>query len=378
MAVDSSQYNKIVRKAISKNNVLVTHSYMLLHVNKATHLARFYLDDVAIAVDRFGVKGLLGICRVGSFNYNMHAANRRGCLAFGLSGGAGISFQDGGAHTKGYADQLTVLNQNVGTVMFSVFFKSAYYLDSTSIAIEINTYPYPSGWQSIPIGGAPLANSQGYYSPTRASIDAVIPKGGRAYTLRAIITNSELPPYIHNMDGFMFVQYRKVTAKFDESSAYYAYHTGSPLPVFLEAAIMNVGDKISFYADGTSSVDIQPGWYYFEGYCYRTDVNQIVQEKIWADGILPPGPPAPPQVVCNGYSPFTAQEAIDQWFNDPQFNVLYISRNPPATDVYFLNWTPSGGVSGEPPEGWYAISAEGDTSYYKAIYLIGGVVAATA
>src|SRR5690606_19403105 len=133
MAADRGTYNDLVADARSTNGITVRHWFAKLHTNKATHLARFYLDELLVNVDGSGVKGYLGICVVGSFNYNMHAASRRGCIAAGTSGGVGITFQDGGLNTFGFAqytDSPMVAYAN--HIIMPSLFRSAYYVGTSN------------------------------------------------------------------------------------------------------------------------------------------------------------------------------------------------------------------------------------------------------
>ena len=136
MPANRSQYTDGVLDARSANGNTVRHWFGKLHVDKSTHLARFYLDEILATVDLSGVRGYLGVCNAGSVNYNMHNASRRGCIGSGAAAGNGITFQDGGLNTLPFTSAVTAVNGRLGNIQISQSVKSAWYVTTDTIGIQ--------------------------------------------------------------------------------------------------------------------------------------------------------------------------------------------------------------------------------------------------
>lgn len=136
MAADRNQYNDLAQEDISTNSVLVRHWYGKLHIDKATHLARFFLDDIAVNVDANGVKGILGLCVIDGPNYNMHAPARRGCRMYMTALGPALAFRDGGLNIYAIASlSFGDLNPINGNLSIAIIVTSSFYSASTSTGL---------------------------------------------------------------------------------------------------------------------------------------------------------------------------------------------------------------------------------------------------
>lgn len=112
----------------------VTHQLAILHVNKATHLDRFYLDGILTVMLESGAEGMIGIVNEGSNNFYMHNTSRHGS---GRHGSEGIWLNDGGLNTLGEISNLSdaLLYSNFITVATRP--KSAWYVNTSDWGIEI-------------------------------------------------------------------------------------------------------------------------------------------------------------------------------------------------------------------------------------------------
>lgn len=146
MGATRSLYNDKVIEARSTNGLTIPHWFAKLHIDKATHMARFYLDELLANVDASGVKGHLGICQNGSANYQMHAAARRGCIGATIGAAHGIAFQDGGLNTFGILISQTAIDRTAMGATVSNDYKSAYCVKTTKTGVTYRMQKPGEAW----------------------------------------------------------------------------------------------------------------------------------------------------------------------------------------------------------------------------------------
>lgn len=114
----------------------VEHLLAILQTNKATHLARFYLDDVVAILGADGVtEGVYGVIYPGTDNYQMHNISRHGAARHrGI--GNGVVLNDAGLNTLGIAIMNTVLVSWANNVMINMTHRSSWYDNSSQLRVR--------------------------------------------------------------------------------------------------------------------------------------------------------------------------------------------------------------------------------------------------
>ncbi len=186
MGATRSMYNNYPIAARSTNGITIQHWSAKLHIDKATHLARFYLDELLAMMDASGTRGYVGVCNLGSANYYMHAAARRGCIGSAAAGADGIAFQDGGLNTLGVAGNPTVTDAKVGSITIAAFFKAAHCVRASEIGVE---YLHLGAWQPWAFFGSLEEATEATKSYTAISIPYFA--AGDTVTIRAFHGNAE-------------------------------------------------------------------------------------------------------------------------------------------------------------------------------------------
>lgn len=275
MAAPSNAYRtKTVR--LQKESE-VTHLLAILQVDKATHLDRFYLDDILAVRLEDGTEGVIGIVNEGSNNFYMHNTSRHGS---GRHGSEGIWLNDGGLNTL----DKTLLGSNGFLTLWANYMrahlevKASWYNNTTAYGFEFKK-PADSVWTRVALSPAVIPQK------TTLSQNWRLPAGFEPltnYQIRFFNTNAEgtwINPTIYNVTTGPYIieeqfQQRTVacTTTATEVILFIPSSTRSTM-----ATLTGTPVTADLYAWTGENFDTPPaqGWYFShdDGYSYYYDSN---------------------------------------------------------------------------------------------------------
>lgn len=162
------------------------HLCAILQVDKATMLKRFYLDGIFDVSLENNVDGIIGYCRIGSANFNMHVASRRGQLRIYDSGDCQF-MNDAGLNTLAYCNIESIPAQWGNRPKFEITWKASFYSESNRLGV-VYRYGGLNDWQDGYIS-LKLNKDQQVSRIDRVDMDAQIGQDVRVM------------PYIENDEG---------------------------------------------------------------------------------------------------------------------------------------------------------------------------------
>lgn len=349
MAAPTTAYNNLALNAISTNSISTTHLFGKLNVDKATHLARFYLDEIMANIDGSGVKGYAGICNVGSDNYNMHSAARRGCVASGAAAGNGLIFKDGGLNTLAKSVALTNLNARIANVQLSQSVISAWYLQTDTIGIQYkNTSDVWTNW--LTFAGTQAEATTATKTITGDEFDGYV--AGDTIEVRAYVTNDEGTYYSSSITFMLLMasfslKYNSTYASYANSGSTYSTVYVDKVPLYeYNVRFFETDTYPLSYANGSDA-----GYYIYDGYWYQIGELTpggwvgVIDFGRALDGQWPEGDPANPatysELVFNAYSTIGGSNACST--TESNFTrYLKVSDSLVYTDTGFGTLIPDG------------------------------------
>lgn len=133
MAAPAGAYRQTLN-VINSAGAQIVHLPAILQIDKATMLARFYLDGMISIVTTQG-DALLGYCRIGSGNYNMHNPSRHGSLRT-YDAGECVLFNDAGLNTLAITNEMSVISSQIGVFKVQARFTSAFYVSTDAFGVR--------------------------------------------------------------------------------------------------------------------------------------------------------------------------------------------------------------------------------------------------
>lgn len=191
MAAPNSAYRPYSYfQLVSGAGPAMEHLLALLQTNKATHIARFYLDDIIVVQGTDGTQGVMGVIYPGSVNYQMHNIARHGSLRQNANG---VVLNDAGLNTLGFASSNFNFTRNFSNLLHAqtALFRSAWYVNTISYGFEFRKDGETGAWLRHVMSGSALPQQQQH------SGLQVIRKSPPLDTF----TNYQVRVYLENIEG---------------------------------------------------------------------------------------------------------------------------------------------------------------------------------
>lgn len=120
------------------NSADIQHLTAILQTDKPTMLSRFAIDGIFNVNLPDGTDGVIGYCKIGSPNYNLHNTARQGNLRV-YDGGDCVLFHDAGLNTLPWCDVPVMVSAQNGNIQVKQpTFKAAYYLNTTEYKLVLS------------------------------------------------------------------------------------------------------------------------------------------------------------------------------------------------------------------------------------------------
>ena len=306
---------------------------------------KFYLDEV-LEGNEGGVTYFIGSCIPGSPNSKYHRADRLKEVFYELR-----LYDDGGLNTYGHGEIIAILSSDApnkdanvenypprinNTTLFT-YFLSAYWLNSTSLKIEIKDNNSPGVYWEVQNFGSLSSNSS---SSPRSNIVSQLTKSG-LHKFRVTITNSEGTKVFDDVE----VDIRMAIFNFTYNPLFASDAvTGTPVTRYgntreLLDAADNATDATQLFTDEENNIHTANGYYvtgnmwYQYGYDTLTDRYCILTKGQTQPGGYPSGDPGnivqdPVIPDVNGFSPFDWETAETQVLSGNYITTpLYLEHN---------------------------------------------------
>ena len=169
--------------ALQSTGGQVDHYLAKIHVNEATHLDLFYLDEIIAVGNPSEEEGWAGVVYPTSPNYQFHNILRHGTMRHQ---GSGVVLNDGGLNTLGFAEILSDDLKWANNVRFSAYHKSSYYDDTVEYGIQyrkVGTLTWNEWKVYTPLLSGDDVTADRLFDPSLAPGDNL--------EVRAFITNNE-------------------------------------------------------------------------------------------------------------------------------------------------------------------------------------------
>lgn len=261
----------------------------ILQTDKATMLSRFFLDGLFNVTTEAGIDGIVGYCRIGSSNYNMHHPNRIGNLRL-YDGGDCVLFNDAGLNTKGDATVNTFDNGvTVGSISIKADFRSAFYIPTTTYGFKWRNVTMSPN--TVNIANIGSLNQNQALSASYPLNTAMGIKAGDQIAFIAFVTNVE-----GTFDSAEFPMTIKAMIISAKTGAYAstAYSSDATVTIYLGVDDPTLGDM--FYSDEAATTNLNTSVYYvFNGLWYKYGFDTFLNRYAILDkgtvGAWPSGDP---------------------------------------------------------------------------------------
>jgi hypothetical protein len=240
--------------------------------------SNFYLDDIIAFKARYaGVEyhGFWGTCIVGSANYYMHKISRRLDIGGPTFGSDKRTFNDAGLNTLGISEVPVCTNKQSGANVFQAFFKSAYYVPTSSHYVRANRIVGGvSNFNQIVQLGAMAANTSAVKVATSEAVTFDF-TAGDYIEIESTVVNEE-GTYTSARSSFI-VEPRQYSAKFNATWASWACNnTNGTTTVTVYATNWKLGNGVVLYADLGMADNVPPGYYSINGRWYKVEADFMI------------------------------------------------------------------------------------------------------
>lgn len=360
--------------------VLATYNHFIprkLYGTIANTCAIFYLDGIEQDINIEDLagniieSGFLGYCIVGSANYYMHAAARRGKLNGSLFNNSEVKlndriyFNDGALNTFGLAYALGAISTVFFDPIVKARYKSAYYVDSTSLMLYFRSRPFEgvggwTSWQGISIGSQPQNTDVEY----EANVGSIY-EGKLWYEIYATITNIE-GTYTSAVYSF-YTTLKSVVLRPDSWGnspvTYYIDRTGI-LPA-------DEGGMTQLFSDvdGNNLIALEREYWTSSTYYFVYGYHPVLAKWLFLYAKDTTAPPPVFSIIFRSGGVASTYEGARDLFDLNVPSNIYNLYNDPANPNYYYSDT----LGSIPPEGWYSIDSTSTPGVYsKSVYLLQG------